>query len=73
MTIVGVVLVVFMNRTIHRLNSMSVRSEQKARAAAEALAHEIKEQSLEMERSYRQVREERDTAFSRLTELGHGG
>jgi methyl-accepting chemotaxis protein len=82
LTIVGVLLVVFMRRAIRRIDSIyskalaerdeSVRSEQKARSAAEALAEEIKEQSLEMERLYREVRTERDTAFSRLAELGHG-
>jgi CHASE3 domain sensor protein len=82
LSIIGVVLVVFINRMIQRIEGIyskaladrekSVRSEQKARAAAEALADEIKEQSLEMERLYRQVREERDTAQTRLAELGHG-
>lgn len=80
--IIGIVLVLFMTRTIRRIDDIyskalserdrSVRNEQKARAAAEALAEEIREQSLEMERLYRQMRSERDSAQSRLAELGRG-
>jgi methyl-accepting chemotaxis protein len=82
LSILGVILVVFISRTIQRIDDIyskaladrdqSIQKEQRARAAAEALAEEIKEQSGEMERLYRQVRAERDSAQSRLAESGPG-
>jgi methyl-accepting chemotaxis protein len=82
LSILAVILVVFISRTIRRIDAIyskaladrdqSIQKEQRARAAAEALAEEIKEQSGEMERLYRQVRAERDSAQSRLAELGLG-
>lgn len=82
LALLGVVLVVFMQRAIQRIDAIyskaladrdqSVLNEQRARTAAEALAGEIREQSLEMEQLYLRVRQERDSAQSRLAELGHG-
>lgn len=66
-------LVGFVDRTYQRALSereASLKSEQQARAAAEAIAAEVTERSLEMEREYAKVRTERDRARERLTAEG---
>ena len=71
--IVGVFLVWLMFRSAKDIEvafTAALDGERRARAAAEALAREISEQSEQMQHLYKQVRDERDSARQRLTELG---
>jgi len=51
----------------------SLEGERRARAAAEALAREVSEQSEQMQALYKEVRDERDRARTRIAELERTG
>lgn len=72
LTIAGIFLVWLMRKSIReidRIYHVALEGERRSRAAAEALAREVSEQSEQMEALYREVRKERDLARQRVAEL----